>query len=203
MGKPLAYILFFIYGLGQFKGMLFFLTQWGLFLTWIYFLFNTILFIDKKHTFKYNFIFHSVFALNIVITFVYWIGIFPTDKKWNKLKQEFVFSEYEYRYIMIVLHTIPLLFITMDFVINKFILERKKILSLFIIHFLYCIINFVGTVLLKMKIYSIVNYKDILTPSIGFIFFGTGFFSWHIPLKLQTKKYNDLEIKQFLNEDYC
>ena len=181
--------LFAINGWKQFKGTFFFLTQWGFNLTWFYFLYNTFKFIDKEPTHSLNTFFHLIFTLELNITLMFWAFILPTQTRKIYMSDSLSISEGEYEYIMLVLHTIPLICVLIDFVINKIVMKNEKMYVLFIVLFCYAIVNFIGTYCLHYHIYDIIDYKSWATLYYMFLAVFVAWVFWYVPTLLQKTKY--------------
>ena len=130
-----------------------FLTYWGLVVTTAYCLAAAIVQPEKTNRIKaLSILFTLIFSLNLVITIIYWVALFPTEEFSSKFGQA----------MGMLRHIVPIVVTTVDFVINRYkIYPIHSIIIAAIVYVVYIIVNVAFTFGQDDPVYSIITYKAL------------------------------------------
>lgn len=136
-----------------FKELLYYLTQWGFMLTFAYFIATVIQRPETATKAQISgTLFISAFSIELSITIIYWIALFPSydNKEGLRLVNAITF------------HSFPLVFLTVDFVINRLKYPlRQSIIFLSVFVGLYTINNIIISIGFDTEVYSIVDWVSL------------------------------------------
>ena len=181
-----------------FIGIVSFLTQWGNLMNHFYFLLNTFMFVDKQYTKRFSTFFNTVFALNLSVTILFWIVLLPNlpADHFDKFDKVY-FNPYmkTSTFMMYYTHTFPFLASLIDFFLNRIQLDGKGLIVWLMVMVCYVTVNAINVFVFKRVVYDIINYVDFMSYVFITAAFALAFFSWKVPLYLQTFKSKPKAIK--------
>ena len=151
----LSYLIWFIINdkIDFFKSSFIYFTLWCFYATFIYFIWTSIFFPDKKLTYEKSFIIHTFLIMNLTATIIFWTVLFP------KLSPKTVYNWYSNFF----LHIIPLVSVLLDFTFNRFHMKRNlSFMIIIIIFILYFTVNCLFSIF-DEPVYSVITYKDAIS----------------------------------------
>ena len=184
--------LFWLYGVGEFKGLLLYLTQWGFALTFAYFATSSVTQQDNRPTRNLSPFFHVCFSLECLITLMYWMVIFPTQhSRENRLRAPSTDINVlmHKKLAQALLHTVPIACLAVDFCINKILLTIEAMWMLFALLGGYLLVNFTSVVIFGIRVYAIIDYKQYHTYLILLNASVLAWAFWKLPMHLQKHKF--------------
>jgi hypothetical protein len=133
---------FFLYFILFYKGSFFlYLTHWGIFLTFIYFLIGTLSYQSKSLKPICYIIFETIWPINLIITVLFWVYFFPLYYFDSSIVVQLVFG-----------HTFPVLSGIIDFFLNRVVVYRS--------HYVFPLAVLVFYVLAVLLPYT-VGYREV------------------------------------------
>ena len=169
-----------------------FFTFWGFYITIAYFCLSVLdMTFGVNRTFKRTAIicFEIAFSFEFVITFLYWIFVFPLTK------DDCVEGEI---YLIVYLHGIVLATLYADFFFNSIVFEKGDIFYVGVFGICYTIVACLWTLFIR-PIYPNVNFED--ASSIIFIIlsyacvFAHFYFGWFVGKYFKTPKITNLKFR--------
>lgn len=157
---------------------LIFLTNWGYSFTFFFLLLSHFKIFQAQTIFKTKF-FHICLALEFLITVFYWFILYHSAE----------FDDFYQHFFAITRHLLPLVYLVMEFVGNKLVLNRSSFWSLVCVLFVYCFSNFFLNVFLEVEIYTVITWKDLKSLVYIFAAVGLSFVGWASFMFLQKFKF--------------
>ena len=154
-----------------------FFTNWGIFLTFVYFFITSLSYQSKfLQPFCYV-LFEVVWPLNVVITIMFWCYIFPFT--------------YQHSYIapVVAAHVIPMVSTLTDFLLNKIVFIR--------VHYYYPAIIILGYGLLVLLPYTLISGE--VYPGVNFV----NYISYVVFFAAFIILFGALEIGRFIKIRIC
>jgi hypothetical protein len=162
----LVFIIVRIYYAKSIVSNLKFFTAWGIYITFITFFFGSLPYKksaesrDKinKAAKCYHVLFEIVLVSEVIITLVFWLGIYPT--KAYKIYVANLCLDRPVPCLIIDLdHIIPIVLMSIDFIISKHIFLKRHWIIIFFGSFPYVIFSFTYTMVHGVAIYPLYDWN--------------------------------------------
>ena len=127
-----------------------YLTNWGIIFTFTYFTIASLSYNNPNLAKPTKRLFEISWGLNWTITLIYWIFVFPNRDPANNFQI----------FIMVLLHTTPVLLSIIDYFMNSYLFKRKSFLIPLGVLSIYVIFNIIYVNITGAAVYPKVNYQN-------------------------------------------
>ena len=129
-----------------------FLTYWGYFLSTLLSGYMYFTRADEKCTLRTSYFFHTLIAVEFLITLFFWGVLFDMD----------TINDYVDLYYVVFLHVVPFAYLVIDFLYNKILLTHNSFNFFTCFVFGYLFTNFTMVTLFDFAIYHVITWNSFL-----------------------------------------
>jgi hypothetical protein len=178
-----------IIGWRWFPVSIIYFSNWGFWTTNIYFVLVLMKFPDREVTKRFSHFFHTLIAMEIVITVVFWTLIYPSSgyPKEGKIIQNFA------------IHVIPIGCLLVEFLINKIHVCKKSFKYLVVVGLAYSLLNMTIVLITGKPIYPGLTWKDWRSVIFSLVSLILQFGGWYLIILIQNAKF---QMKSVLSNEF-